>query len=174
MLILGGVGPIHSTFFTSLHCWYCWWCRNLANQLIKSLSVIPLFTRFYTSQVVVWDVFHQQYYQCHDLLGLSQVVQDFFHQQYDHASFCRSSFLNALFPHVRKSRCMACSFLSEIWGRETLNPRIPTRRGRIPGDDWKKMESKNPTPTNSPKINRFHCFFVHFFLVQFWWDLTYL
>ena len=26
-------------------------------------SFIPLFTRFYTSQVVVWDFFHQQYDQ---------------------------------------------------------------------------------------------------------------
>ena len=31
--------------------------RNLANQLR-----LVLFTRFYTSQVVVWDLFHQQYH----------------------------------------------------------------------------------------------------------------
>ena len=42
---------------------YCWWFRNPANQL--RLVVSPLFTGFYTSQVVQ-DFFHQQYVlQCH-------------------------------------------------------------------------------------------------------------
>ena len=36
---------------------YCWWFRNPANQLISSIS---LFIVFYTSQVVVWDFFHQR------------------------------------------------------------------------------------------------------------------
>ena len=142
MLILGGVGPIHSTFFTSLHCWYCWWCRNLANQLIKSLSVIPLFTRFYTSQVVVWDVFHQQYYQCHDLLGLSQVVQDFFHQQYDHASFCRSSFLNALFPHVENRGAWPAVFCRKFGEGKPWTLASLRGEGESPGTIGKKWSQK--------------------------------
>ena len=36
----------------------CWWFRNPAP---VDMVNIPLFTRFYTSQVVVWDLFHQQY-----------------------------------------------------------------------------------------------------------------
>ena len=39
--------------------WY-WWFRNPANQL--RLAVYPIIYRFcFTSQVVVWDFFHQQY-----------------------------------------------------------------------------------------------------------------
>ncbi len=40
---------------------YCGWFRNPANQL-RLVVEIPLFTRFYTSQVVQ-DIFHQQYLQ---------------------------------------------------------------------------------------------------------------
>ena len=37
--------------------------EEILHQLIGSLSMfIPLFTRFYTSQVVVWDFFRQQYH----------------------------------------------------------------------------------------------------------------
>ena len=39
---------------------YCWWFRNPANQLFWAIShYLP---GFYTSQVVVWDFFHQQYW----------------------------------------------------------------------------------------------------------------
>ena len=38
--------------------WYCWWFRNPAP---VDMVNIPLFTRFYTSQVVQ-DSFHQQYH----------------------------------------------------------------------------------------------------------------
>ena len=51
------------TAFLVIKKWYCWWFRNPANQLICYIS--PLFTRFYTSQVVVWDFFHQQYQSPH-------------------------------------------------------------------------------------------------------------
>ena len=37
---------------------YFWWKKS--GQPVDMLN-IPLFTRFYTSQVVVWDFFHQQY-----------------------------------------------------------------------------------------------------------------
>ena len=39
---------------------YCWWFRHPAHQL--RLVIYPnILDDFYTSQVVVWDFFHQQY-----------------------------------------------------------------------------------------------------------------
>ena len=39
---------------------------------------IPLFTRFYTSQVVVWDFFHQQYNSWKDTsVELTKLVSNF-------------------------------------------------------------------------------------------------
>ena len=40
--------------------WYCWWLKSGDHQL-RLVVEIPLFTRFYASQVVVWDFFQQQY-----------------------------------------------------------------------------------------------------------------
>ena len=58
-------GPDLEKYYTPENS-YCWWFRNPANQL-RLVVEIPLFTGFYTSQVVVWDVFHQQY--CYSPLG---------------------------------------------------------------------------------------------------------
>ena len=38
--------------------WYCWWKKSCTSW---GWQLLPLFTGFYTSQVVVWDFFHQQY-----------------------------------------------------------------------------------------------------------------
>jgi len=37
--------------------------RKIFGSLFHGVVNIPLFTGFYTSQVVVWDFFHQQYYK---------------------------------------------------------------------------------------------------------------
>ena len=58
-----GINPIQQNQAIkkkSLRFPYCWWFRNPANQLIWRIP--PLFTRFYTSQMVVWDFFHPQYH----------------------------------------------------------------------------------------------------------------
>ena len=38
------------------YCFYCWWFRTPAP---VDMEIIPLFTGFFTSQVVVWDFSHQ-------------------------------------------------------------------------------------------------------------------
>ena len=48
--------------------WYCWWFRNpaITSWYVTYIYISPLFTtRFYTSQVVVWDFFHQQHQSPH-------------------------------------------------------------------------------------------------------------
>ena len=51
--IEGGAGKLE---------WYCWWKKSDVHQLeVGSLSKSHSLQRFYTSQVVGWDFFHQQY-----------------------------------------------------------------------------------------------------------------
>ena len=38
-----------------------WECLKLETNQLSLVGFFPVFTRFYTSQVVVWDFFHQQY-----------------------------------------------------------------------------------------------------------------
>ena len=40
--------------------WYCWWKKSCTSWYG---SFFPLFTAFYTSQVVVWEFFHQRYHE---------------------------------------------------------------------------------------------------------------
>ena len=40
--------------------WYCWWLKS-GDHRLRLVVGIPLFTRFYASQVVVWDFVQQQY-----------------------------------------------------------------------------------------------------------------
>ena len=47
----------HYCLFFQKGCCSCWWLKS--SQPVDMVN-IPLFTRFYTCQVVVWDFFHQQ------------------------------------------------------------------------------------------------------------------
>ena len=57
----GAWASLRNTFFatTDTKTYYYWWFRNPAPVDIVN---IPLFWGFHTSQVVVWDFFHQQYH----------------------------------------------------------------------------------------------------------------
>ena len=112
---------------------YCWWPKSGVHQF--RLVVYPIiYDRFYTSQVVIWDFFHQQY----DLKQLPSLPRPFF----SHCFGTRGIFPRLSHPVSATSRARGqnghsgFAQLKESWAVTGCANKIGLRPSMAVGSSW--------------------------------------
>ena len=96
----------------------CWWFRNPAPAPLEVSSWNPIiYGWFYTSQVVVWDFFHQQY-GCYSWQFIKFPLQDPFGAKKNTSIISANPYLN-----IWRSNC---SYISPTWSSKPSSEWIPT------------------------------------------------